>query len=219
MKGKMNRILWIGIPVFLACAIGAVIWIGPIAILRAAYFSFSNDTEYPAGYNEAAFRKIGIGDLEADVIAALGKPFRTRPAEPYLSWVYSPLAQPDFAAEGETNGQSDYTVFRFENGGGLDSVHGQLFLGRSGNRYKVAFGNGRNSLSLTDAAVESLKKAGAGTAEIESRFGRPVATFEDRTVRWLIYSRSPSSGDYLLRRIGIDADGKVCRIVSKQYVD
>ncbi|NNE94027.1 MAG: hypothetical protein HKN23_20450 [Verrucomicrobiales bacterium] len=211
-----KRILWIGLPLALVALIGLLSIIGPQRVLQDLYFLIESDTEYASGYSEKAFETIRIGDPEPDVIAALGAPLDKYLLDPYRKLIFSKQEQPDFAQSAEANWQSSYTVFEFKKGV-LESVYGQQFRGQNPNRsYTMDL---RNSLGLSDTAIEKLKSDKTTEAQIEALYGKPAAIFESTATSRLRYSRSPSSSNYRLRIIDVDAKGRVCRIRQEIYWD
>ena len=83
----------------------------------------------------------------------------------------------------------------------------------------IGMGDGQNFLGIKNTEIESLKKAGATRMEIEAKFGKPSGVFKSKVVRWLVYSKSPSSGNYQRCWIGLDAEGNVAVIKAERYWD
>jgi hypothetical protein len=81
----------------------ALAWAGGGLLLAAIWFAlpmndfvesllfFPDDTIYAPGYSENAFRKIGAGQLEEEVLALLGEPLEKKlsPASGHEYWYYS----------------------------------------------------------------------------------------------------------------------------------
>lgn len=183
----------------------AVLAVG-VAILWSNF-----DTEYAPGYSERAFDRIEIGDSHESVLAALGEPLSSRPSKPYVRWIYSADDQRSFARDGSRRGT--YTEFWFRPEGRLEFVTGQT----STSPGIVLFGNGANHLGLRDEEIRALD--GASTGQIRDRFGAPRAIYEYRATTVLSYSRSPSSGNFHLRQVGLDSRGRVVHILRSVYFD
>lgn len=171
------------------------------------------DTEYAAGYGEAAFAAVAPGTDESAVLATLGEPFATRSLEPGTRWLYTNDDAPDFAATGEVAGPLSYTVLEFDRGGTFVGASGQLGKGGLGSSQidlDPSARRGRNHLGLDGTAVDRLRERRATRSELEQRFGKPRAAWTSTAVRELFYSRSPTSTHHHIRSIGIDDAGKVC---------
>lgn len=215
-----------------ACFLAALVmvafaFIGPREIFRNLYISLTEDTVYSAGYSEVAFQEIEIGDAEAIVNSSLGVPLYEAGQVPYIKWLYTPDREPIEAFETEEkypDTRYSYTVVTFGEEGNFMGAHGQLSHRSSSSPGGVSsgatiFGNGVNTLALTDADIAELKELGATTESVADRFGKPQAEFDSRVVKWLTYSRSPGSKNYRKRKIGLDENGKVCRKVSEVWWD
>ena len=195
--------------------LAVLLGIGVILLLvfggLAAFFFLSFDTQYPPGYSEKKFKSIKLGDSEQLVFSVLGQPFSTESTKPYEEWIYAADKQRRFSRTGE--GSGTYTTIRFDAEGHVVSISGMVQT--SANTF--TFGDGLNYLRLTGTQIEKLK--GSSQAEIEKQFGPPVATYRDQTVKFLRFSKSPSSSNYHLRAIGMDESGKVVRIWREIYWD
>ena len=203
-----------------AALLAAVLYVGPAKILGDFIMRVTEDTQYAPGYSERAFQQIGVGDTEAAVKAALGAPLSESKAEPYVSWLYAPDAHPDFEASGRyPDMRFSFTEIKFDQERAFLGAFGQISYGSGGGSGSGAWGDGVNTLGITQAQIDEFKSAKATTKEIEAKYGKPNAAYESHVVRWLTYSTSPGSKNYRLRAIGIDRDGKVCRKQSEFYWD
>lgn len=195
--------------------LAVLLGIGAIVLLifggLAAFLFLSFDTQYAPGYSERKFKSIKLGDSEQLVRSSLGQPFSTESTKPYEAWIYAADKQRQFSRTGE--GSGTYTTIRFDANGQVVSISGMVQT--SANTF--SFGDGLNYLKLTGAQIEKLK--GRSQGEIEKEFGPPVATYQDKTVKFLRYSKSPSSSNYHLRAIGVDDRGTVVRIWREIYWD
>ncbi len=217
---KPKTIFWLTLGVVTTALVALVVVVGPRQLLANGYHTLTSDTEYAPGFSESAFRKIKIGDTEASAKAAIGAPLAGHPSEAYILWIYSSKPQPDFASLGHSDPLTEFTIFDFELDGTLKGAIGQLIpTPPKGNLYTSAIGDGQNSLSLSDAAIKALVTVGTTTADIEAKHGKPTAIYHSPTVRWLVYSRSPSGSNYVLRWVGIDKSGKVSALRSQRYLD
>lgn len=224
-----RRLPRLGIVVLLAFAllIGAVIFIGPLNIITGLMITLTEDTEYAPGYSERSFRAIKVGDSEASVRHALGTPFEETPTSPYLRWLYTP--NPEAIASFEKQGdypdiRYSFTTIDFNETHIFTKAFGQISHGSSSSPLGVSgsatiFGDGTNSLSLSNAEIDKLKASKTTPQQIEARFGRPQARFDSKTALWLTYSRSPGSKNYRQRKIGFDGKGRVCRKVDEIWWD
>ncbi len=189
--------------------------IGGILLLLAGggavIFFLNFDTQYAPGYSERNFKSIRLGDAEQQVVALLGQPFGIEPTTPYVAWIYSADRQRRFAQSGE--GSGTYTTIRFHTNGCVVAVTGAVQTSVS----TFEFGNGRNYLKLTEAQIKKL--TGSSQAEVQKQFGPPTAIYEDKTSKFLRYSKSPTSANYHLRAIGVDPAGKVVKIWREIYWD
>ncbi|HEX5222162.1 MAG TPA: hypothetical protein VFZ59_21590 [Verrucomicrobiae bacterium] len=196
-------------------ALAVLLGLGGVLLLVgggvAALFFLSFDTQYAPGYSEKKFKSIKLGDSEQLVISALGQPFSTEDTKPYVAWIYAADNQERFSRTGE--GAGTYTTFRFDTNGHVVSVAGMVQT--SANTF--TFGDGLNYLKLTETQIGNLK--GSTQDEIKKQFGPPTAIYQDKTSKFLRYSKSPSSSNYQLRAIGIDENGKVVRIWREIYWD
>ncbi|MGY8643801.1 MAG: hypothetical protein ACKVJU_22240 [Verrucomicrobiales bacterium] len=223
MKTPLKHSL-IGGAVLLIAVFGIVVIVGPKKALGSVYFALSSDTEFAPEFSEKAFLEIEIGDSESVVLAALGKAIEERDTKAYSKLLFANASASDFEKEGITNGDLDFSVFRFSAEGNLQSGYGQIFGGRSGSglanvQVTIGMGDGQNFLGIKNTEIESLKKAGATRMEIEAKFGKPSGVFKSKVVRWLVYSKSPSSGNYQRCWIGLDAEGNVAVIKAERYWD
>ena len=182
-----------------------------IAGVVAALVWASFDTEYAADYSEKAFDAVQWGDTREMVVSRLGEPLSSHDAEPFRQWIYSDHQQPEFAESGIGNGS--YTTFTFDASGRVTNVFGQKQ--QTANSFRM--GDGENFLKLNDESFKHFH--GATMDEIRTRFGEPVAVYDYRASKLLVYSRSPSSSHYLLRQIGTDENGKVVHIWNSIYWD
>ena len=220
-----KKFLWIGLGVTLTALVSVCLIVGPLQVLRIVYFSISNDTEYAPGYSSKKFKQVKIGNAESDVLKLLGKPIKERSAVGYTYLLYAPRSVPEFEQTGDFTGSVDYTMILLDLDGKLTDIYGQKYLGSTSSgafsniQVTMRLGDGENYLGIKKTDIDALKAANADRAAIEAKYGKPVGEFTSEVTRWLHYSRSPSSSDYLLRRIGLDDSGKVSRILSEQYMD
>lgn len=216
--------LWVIVGVFAFLLVATIAYLGPLEIIKGIWISLSEDTEYAPDYTESGFREISIGDSETSVKEALGAPIREDSVEPSLRWLYTPHPEPveAFGKDGEyPDIRFSFTTITFDEKGMFESAFGQISHGSTstGSSSATIFGDGNNSLTLTDAQIAELKAEKATPDEIEAMFGKPQAVFDAKTVKWLKYSHSPGSKDYRQRLIGIDRTGKVCRKVDAIWWD
>lgn len=180
-------------------------------------------TEYAPGYDGSAFRALQQGATEAEIHAALGSPFEVQRVEPTIEWLYAAAELKPFEADGSNPGISTYSRLTFDARGKLLSAWGMEATGTSkkGLRtsYSMSYGDGQNFLRMTEVDLQALLAAGAIQADIEARYGKPAAEYVSKAERWLIYSRSPSSSHYRMRKIALDSNGELWRKVSEVYWD
>jgi hypothetical protein len=193
---------------FLLSAIGGVLLL--VGIYAALLFA-SFDTEYAPGYSEKAFKSIKLAATEESVLSALGAPLSSEASEPYVEWIYSADRQPYFSDHGVASGT--YTTVTFDRNARVKHISG----GRKTSANTFLFGEGHNSLNLTGDDIERLK--GTSQARIKEKFGSPQAIHEYKASKELSYSRSPSSSNYHLRKLGMDENGKVVHIWRCIYWD
>lgn len=225
-SGGVGRIPWgwicsgaVGVLV-----LAAVIYVGPIEILRHFVMRLTEDTKYAPGYSERAFQQIAVGDSEASVRTALGAPLLEGKAEPYIRWLYAPDSSPAFEVSGSyPDFRYSFTAVTFGEDATFVDAFGQISHGSSKGLFGVSgsgsFGDGMNTLGLTQAQIDKLKAEKATMKEIEAKYGKPSATYTSRVARWLQYSTSPGSKNYRQRAIGIDREGKVCQKQSEFWWD
>lgn len=179
--------------------------------LMAAWYICTFDTQYAPGYSGRKFSAIKLGDSVQSVIASLGQPFSIQEVRPSVQWIYSADKQQNFPHSGA--GAGTYTTIEFDTNGAVVSIDGTLQTSSS----SFTFGDGLNYLKLTSDQIEKL--IGSKQVEIKKQFGQPVATHEDKSSKYLRYSKSPSSANYHLRIIGVDEKGMVVKIISEIYWD
>lgn len=223
MKTPLKYSLIGGAVLLIAVAVVVTV-VGPKKVFGAVYFALLSDTEFSSGYSNKAFGEIKVGDSEADVIAALGAPLSERSVEAYTNLLFSSAPVSRFNSDGIAKGELDFTVFTFSSEGKFQSAYGQIFGGKTGEGFEnveitIGIGNGLNFLGIKEPEIDSLKKAGATQAEIEAKYGKPSGVFKSKVVRWLVYSKSPSSGNYQRCWIGLDAEGNVAVIKNERYWD
>ena len=196
-----------GITFLLAAAAGALL----IGVVVAAILWASFDTEYAPGYAARAFDAVRLGDTREAVVSRLGEPLSSHDTEPYRKWIFSDDHQPTFAESG--TGDGTYTTFTFDGSGRVSHVSGQTAL----SAYTIRMGDGENFLKLKNEAIQRI--LGETEDGIRARFGQAVAVYDYRASKVLDYSRSPSSSNYHLRKLGLDRDGKVVHIWKSIYWD
>lgn len=164
-------------------------------------------TEYAAGYSQTAFDSIAIGDSEERVLELLGDPLFEREVEPRIHWLYCGPDHDGYEDDGGMRGT--YTEIQLDDEGRVTRVLGVTESAASGGvlatQYTMQIGTGH--LGLSKAEQDAL--IGKTREEVEALHGKPRFTREDLATRHLHYSRSPSSSSYRVRRVGIDATGKV----------
>ena len=218
----MKRFILILLPLLLIVL--PMVIIGPRKLVGNFLISTLGDTEFGPGYSEKAFRQIGIGDSEASILTKLGPPLNTGTDEPFVSWLYAPDPHPDFATNGGyPDTRYSFTTIRFDEKGQFKEALGQISHGTTKSLLSVSgsgsWGDGINTLSISNAEIERLKAEKARPHQIEATYGKPQAVFDSRVTKWLRYSHSPGSTHYQLRMIGLDREGKVCRKISEFYWD
>ncbi|MHC4378794.1 MAG: hypothetical protein ACYS26_19505, partial [Planctomycetota bacterium] len=180
-------------------------------------------TEYAPGYSGAALRALPPGATEAEIHAALGLPLEVQQVEPSIEWLYATAELEAFEADGTNPGIHTFSTLTFDARGKLVGAWGLKATGASSSglstSYSMSFGDGENFLGMTEADLQALLAAGATQADIEARYGRPAAEYASKAERWLLYSRSPSSSHYRMRKIALDSNGELWRKVSEVYWD
>ena len=168
---------------------------------------FITDTEYAPNYSERSFLGIQAGATREEVIAALGEPLSSFEKEPTERWLYCDASHPGYAESGGVAGT--FTEFTFDANGTVTYVNAQRETQNSGGLLGASFTTvwGEGYLTLAEGEMKSL--VGTDRAEIEKRFGKPRHLGGSQATEVLVYSRSPSSTHYLVRRIGIGASGEV----------
>jgi outer membrane protein assembly factor BamE (lipoprotein component of BamABCDE complex) len=203
------------IPAFVRFVIKTLLLVILAAALVAAIVALmllgSFDTEYAPRYSERAFRSIRIGATEESVLSRLGPPLASENSEPYIEWIYSSEKQPTFSENGVASGT--YTTVTFDRRGQVKSVSGQ----RATSENNVSIGETQNYFGLTNHEIEILK--GSSQDQVRQRFGSPAAVHECKASKVLAYSRSPSSSNYRLRKLGLDDQGRVVHIWNCIYWD
>jgi len=178
--------------------------------LPAAFFCLSFDTQYAPGYTERAFKSIRVGDTREQVTSLVGNPLSSYDTEPFVQWLYSGTPEPKFSHHGEASGT--HTSFTFKNGL-VENVTGQ----RRTSENSFVAGPGVGYLKLAAEDVEKLK--GASPEAVKEKFGPPVATYEYKATKVLVYSRAASKSNYHLRMVGLDGQGRVVRLWKSVYWD
>jgi hypothetical protein len=156
-------------------------------------------TDYPPGYRETNFMSIKVGMTEAEVMHKLGKPFSVANASTkYIKYYYGPdnlRVSDDGGLYNSWGSVLNYTIITADVHGAVQSVSG----------------------AYLQAAPDVL--IGMSLAEVEHRFGRPLRARSQICDRYLIYSRTLQNGSFHLRKIGLDAAGRVNRIIARWYQD
>lgn len=178
-------------------------------ILVAAF----TDTEYAAGYSEAAFNSIEMGESKAEVLRLLGPPLSTYVATPHSNWLYCGSDHPGFREDGGISGT--FSLFEFDAAGRVTKTLKQTETDRSSGLLTTSITTTMDSVPLGDSTGSEDPWVGKTRAEVEARFGPPQHVQDRFATEVLIYSRSPSSTHYMFRRIGIDAGGLV--VDKQQY--
>ena len=192
-------------------SIGVFVVTSVLVLATLLAISFWPDTAYAPGYSEAAFASIEVGATEDAVLAALGQPLASYEVSPSERWLYCPSDHSGYRSDDGLAGT--FTELTFALDGRLERVFGSIQT----DDQTMQFGDGANHLGLTNAAIEEL--IGLDRAAVRARFGEPQYTRVDHTTRVLRYTESPTSTHYFLRKIGIDATGRVARKWSYFYVD
>lgn len=199
------------------------------ALLEALKFA-TEDTEYAPGYAEKKFQAIKIGETIESVETKLGIPLNVKPATPYTLWLYAPTEYPEFSDHGAYPSiDRACNVITFDGDGVFRQAHGQLAgnVSQAKENGNVLVTSGQFSLDgtspgplgITNEMSKRWKEDKASRDEIRKRFGEPRAKYVTRATKWLVYSRSPSGGDYRKRMVGIDDKGRVCEKKSEFYWD
>ena len=187
-----------------ATALATALLIAVPKLLRLAFEAIQDTTRYAPGYSEARFRSIRTGMPEAEVRRLLGDPLAVRAATEYVEWVYGPgnleVAEDgglswDVPSGTPVNTGTGYTAVMADRNGVVTSLSGD-FLKSSGD----------------PSACKTLN-------EIEARFGRPKKEIVQPSSRFLIYSGTEVSGSYYIRNVGLDASGRVNKVVAGFYQD
>ena len=196
-----------GITFLLAAITGALLVSGVVAALVWASF----DTEYSPGYTARVFDAVKVGDSREAVVSRLGEPLSSYDTEPFHQWIFSGDQQPSFAESG--TGSGTYTTFTFDSTGRVKNVSGQT----TPTANTIRIGDGENFLKLKNDEIKGL--LGKTEDAIRTRFGHPVAVYDYRASKVLDYSRSPSSSNYHLRKLGLDQNGNIVHIWKSIYWD
>jgi hypothetical protein len=175
-----------------------------------ALYLRSFDTQYAPGYTENAFKSVKLGDSEETVKSLLGEPLSSYDSKPYVLWVYSAESQPDFPKAGIASGT--HTTVTLERGA-VTAISGR----RQTSAHSFTYGQGHGFLAMTRQEIDGLK--GCSPEQFKQKYGPPRAVYEYKAFRVLRYSRSPSSSNYRLRTIGLDAEGKVVHVWRSIYWD
>jgi hypothetical protein len=152
-----------------------------------------------------------LGDTREAVVSRLGEPLCSHDSEPFQQWIFSADQQPSFAERGSGNGT--YTTFTFDSTGHVKSIFGQT----TPTANTVRIGEGENYLKLKKEDIERLR--GKTQDVIRTQFGPPVAVYDYKASKVLDYSRSPSSANYHLRKLGLNQHGNVVHIWKSIYWD
>lgn len=166
--------------------------------LQLAWETMQDTTYYAPAYTEAKFRSIREEMLESDVIRVLGNPLKTEKATEYIEWIYGP------------------SYLRIADDGGL-------FVSSSDPlAYTVVMADGRGTItSISGRYLDCNEHAfvGHSLAEMAAKFGKPLKVLQQPSRSMLTYSGTKVDGSYYIRKIGIDAEGKVNSIVATFYQD
>ena len=222
-----SRKWWIYLGLIPGLALILVAWgiytIGPKSILQEIVITISEDTEYSSDYSEKAFLGIKIGDSEASVLNTLGVPLSEVNTKQFERWLYAKQSTPGFEKEGQYPASISFVTVDFDEHGKFNGSFGQTVngttAGLAGVSTSISFQMDGGNVLLTKEMIDKLKTDQATKKQIEMKLGKPRSVFKSHVKKWLIYSRSPGSNDYRQRKIGIDQDGKVSRIISKIYWD
>lgn len=198
--------------------------------LQDAFRMLSEDTEYAPGYTEQAFNSLKIGQTVEDVESKLGKPLRSKTNVPLSRWLYAPEVPKDFESNGHyPSMEKECNVITFDKDGVFLESHGQSAgtIDRPDRDGNVMIISGLMSpdgvtpgpLGITRQVRDELKNTKISSTAFLERFGPPQAKYITRAVKWMVYSHSPSGGDYRQRMVGIDEDGRVCEKWSQFYWD
>ena len=166
----------------------------------AVWQTLQDTTYYAAGYSERNFRSIRRGMHESEVIRLLGQPLRANSAVPQTSWYYGP------------------STLRVSDDGGMWDTTGTFDAGRS---YTGITADGAGRVVHVSGGFLAVKPAdlvGQTLGDVRKRFGKPHSVRVQRSSKYLTYSGTKVSGSYNWG-IGLDADGRVNRIVAGWYQD
>ena len=208
---------WIATVILGGLVVALRLWLGGgEGGIRDLIVSMIGETRYAPGYSESKFRALALGTTEAEVLRQLGAPLNKRAATRKLEWLYVDGPWPAFAREGEAPGHRSYTGVRFDSDGRLVDGLGQLASGFSAGSGTVQLDlpplRGSNRLGLDDKMLQALLAAGTTAEQFAARYGPPTEVYSTQALAWLEYSDSPSGTHHHVRRIGLDAEG---RVVSK----
>ncbi len=215
---------WIALVILGGFFVAQRLWLrGTESGLSGLIVSLVGETRYAPGYSESKFRALELGITEAEVLSQLGAPLDKRAARPRIDWLYVDGPWPAFAREGEAPGHRSYTRVNFDSDGRLVDCWGQLASGVSAGSATIHPDfpplRGRNRLGLDDRTLQALVAAGTTTEQFAARYGPPTEVYATQAVAWLDYANSPSSTHHHVRRIGIDAEGRVVSKLATVYWD
>ena len=187
-----------------ATALATALVMAVPTLLRLAFEAIQDTTRYAPGYTEAGFQSIRPGMPESEVRRLLGEPLSIRAAREYIEWVYGP-SNLEVAEDGglswdvpsgtPVNTGTGYTAVMADRNGVINSTSGGFL---------TSFGD--------PSACKTL-------GEIEARFGKPKKEIVQPSSRFLIYSGTEVSGSYYIRSVGLDASGRVNKVVAGFYQD
>ncbi|MFT6109829.1 MAG: hypothetical protein ACJA2W_002752 [Planctomycetota bacterium] len=194
--------------------IGGVLAVALPKLLTAAL----TDTEYAPGYNEPGFESISLGDTKADALRVLGSPLSTYASTPRISWLYCGEEHPGFSENQGIAGT--FSLIEFTSAGEVLSSMGQTEQGRSWGLFSSSStttgDGGPLGASIGSPFVSPSRLKGLTQAQVQAKFGPPRHVRAYPAAETLVYSRSPSSTHYVLRRIGVDAADHV--VEKAQYI-
>ena len=162
-----------------------VVALGLAALFGIAWLAFNLRTTYAPGYSYSKFRSIKRGMTFDEVIAALGKPYRTSTQYWSETWRYFP----------QTNNANKQTRLEY-----------QLFLPDT---YTCFWFSPSGTVVRVEGNYLSGEFLGQTKTDVLGKFNRPSESNRTEYVVVFHYSGSATSSDYLYRNIHFGSSDKV----------
>lgn len=178
---------------------------------RAAY----EQVEYAQGYSEETFWALEKGIPESEALHRLGAPLAEDAGHPSIDWLYVDGSCASFVEFGSPPYMGCYTLVRFDPSHRIKSCSGS-FDDPFGPLSPAETPRG-SYLCISKMESRWLCSKGTTLSEFEEIYGPPHAKRIDLAVRWLDYADSPHPKLAFVRRVGIDADGRVCGLDGSDY--